>query len=45
MYEFYISELLLTVQIYQFDVVSLSETWLKSNHMLLNHVSITDYIQ
>ena len=39
------SELLLTVQIYQFDVVSLSETWLKSNHMLLNHVSITGYIQ
>ena len=43
------SELLLTVQIFQFDMwyppVSLSEIWFKSNHMLLDHVSITGYIQ
>ena len=39
------NELLLTVPTYHLDVVSLSETCLKDNHLLLNHVSIPGYIQ
>jgi len=29
---------------YKFDIITLSETWLKDNPDLLNHVSINDYI-
>ena len=29
---------------YKFDIITLSETWLKDNPDLLNHVSIDDYI-
>jgi exonuclease III len=36
-------ELLATVKEYPFDVVAMSETWLKSNPHLLNYVSIPGY--
>ena len=36
-------ELLLTIEQYPFDVISMSETWLKDNPLLLNHVTIPDY--
>lgn len=39
------NELLLTVQKYEFDIATLSETWLKDNHLLLSHVSIPGYTQ
>ena len=31
------------IQRYEFDVVKLSETWLKDNPQLLSHVSIPGY--
>lgn len=37
-------ELLLVIQRYGFDMVTLSETWLKDNPELLNHVSIPGYV-
>ena len=36
-------ELLLTIKQYPFDVISMSETWLKDNPLLLNHVNIPGY--
>ena len=36
-------ELLLTVRDYPFDVVTMSETWLKTNELLLQHVTIPGY--
>ena len=36
-------ELLLTIEQYPFDVISMSETWLKDNPLLLNHVTIPGY--
>ena len=33
-------ELLLTIKQYPFDVISMSETWIKDNPLLLNHVTI-----
>ncbi len=38
-------ELLLVIRTYGFDVVTLSETWLKDNPQLLRHVSIPGYGQ
>ena len=37
-------ELLITVQDYGFDIITLSETWLKDNKHLLDHVSIPGYV-
>ena len=37
-------ELSLLISDYPFDIVALSETWLKNNHLLLNHVSIPVYV-
>ena len=34
--------LLMTLRQYPFDVISMSETWLKSNPLLLQHVNILD---
>jgi exonuclease III len=36
-------DLLLVIRTYGFDIVTLSETWLKDNPQLLNHVSISGY--
>ena len=36
-------EFLLAINKYNFDVVAMSETWLKDNRFLLDHVRITDY--
>ena len=36
-------ELSLLISDYPFDNVTLSETWLKNNQLLLNHVSIPSY--
>ena len=36
-------ELLLTVKEYPFDVITMSETWLKNNELLLQHVTIPGY--
>ena len=38
-----IDDLLLVIRTYGFDIVTLSETWLKDNPQLLNHVSISGY--
>ena len=37
-------ELSLLISDYPFDIVALSETWLKNNHLLLNHVSRPVYV-
>ena len=37
-------ELLITVQDYGFDIITLSETWLKDNKHLLDHVSSPGYV-
>ena len=37
-------DLQLVIQRYDFDVVTLSETWLKDNPQLLSHVSIPGYV-
>ena len=37
------AELSLLVNDYQFDIVGMSETWLKVNSLLLQHVSIPGY--
>ena len=37
-------ELSLLISDYPFDIVTLSETWLKNNQLLLNHVSIPGYV-
>jgi len=37
-------ELLITVQDYGFDIITLRETWLKDNKHLLDHVSIPGYV-
>ena len=34
---------LLTVKEYPFDVITMSETWLKNNELLLQHVTIPGY--
>ena len=36
-------ELVLTIQQYPFDVISMSETWLKDNSLLLQHVTLPGY--
>ena len=36
-------ELLLVIQKYGFDILTLSEKWLKENPQLLSHVSIPSY--
>ena len=36
-------ELLLKIKQYPFDVISMSETWLKENPLLLKHVTILGY--
>ncbi|CAB4000880.1 Hypothetical predicted protein [Paramuricea clavata] len=36
-------ELVLTIKEYPFDVVTMSETWLKNNSLLLQHVTIPGY--
>ena len=36
-------ELLLTVKEYPFDAIAMSETWLKNNELLLQHVTIPGY--
>ena len=35
--------LLLAVDRYKFDVIIMSETWLKENHLLLQYVTIPGY--
>ena len=37
-------ELSLLISDYPFDIVTLSETWLKNNQLLLNDVSIPSYV-
>ena len=37
--------LLITLKDYQFDIVTMSETWLKDNSLLLQHVTIPGYSQ
>ena len=37
-------EFRLTIEIYKFDVITLSETWLKNNSLLLNHVKIPGFM-
>ena len=37
--------LLITINCYNFDVITRSETWLKDNNLLLQHVSIPGYVQ
>ena len=37
-------DLLLVIQRYDFDIITLSETWLKDNPQLLSHVSIAGYV-
>lgn len=36
--------LLLNIEKYSFDVVTMSETWLKANNLLLQHVAIPGYV-
>ena len=36
-------ELVLTIQQYPFEVISMSETWLKDNPLLLQHVTVPGY--
>ena len=36
-------ELVLTKETYQFDIIAMSETWLKDNQNLLDHVQIPNY--
>lgn len=38
-----IDEFRLLLETYKFDIAALSETWLKDNPLLLNHVSIPEY--
>ena len=38
-------ELLVTIKEYPFDVIAMSETWLKDNPHLLNYVTIPGYSQ
>ena len=38
-------DLLFAIERYNFDVVCMSETWLKDNKLLLQHVSIPGYTQ
>ena len=40
-----LDELILTVEKYPFDIVTMSETWLKDNQQLLNYVKIPGYSQ
>ena len=35
--------LLLAVDRYRFDVITISETWLKENHLLLQYVTVPGY--
>ena len=37
------NEFLLTVNRYPLDIITLSETWLKDNHLLMEYVSIPGY--
>jgi exonuclease III len=37
--------LLITVNRYGFDIITMSEIWLKENNLLLQHVSIPGYVQ
>ena len=37
------NEFLMTIQTYPFDIITLSETWLKDNHLLLEYVSVPGY--
>ena len=37
------NEFLLTFEKYKFDVITMSETWLKDNHLLLDHVAVPGY--
>ena len=36
-------EISLTINSYNFDIITLSETWLKDNPLLLQHVSVPKY--
>ncbi len=40
-----LDELLLTIEKYPFDIITMSETWLKDNPQLLNYVKIPGYSQ
>ena len=37
-------ELVVTIKFYPFDIVTMSETWLKNNPHLLQYVSISGYV-
>ena len=40
-----LDEMILTVEKYPFDIVTMSETWLKDNPQLLDYVTIPGYSQ